>query len=185
MKKEIKKQIEKKEKKLIDFTWIFKVTIIAFTISFGLSALAETFIPNLNSVIAIFILIAFITLGILFDMVGVAVTTADEAPFHSMSSRKVRGAKMAVKLKKNADRVASFCNDVIGDVCGIISGSVGISISISISNALNANLFLVTLIVTAVVAALTISGKAMCKSIAINKSNEILYTFSNILTFKK
>ncbi len=185
MKKEIKKQIEKKEKKIVDFNWIFKVTIIAFIISFCLSGLSETFIPQVNFFVAIIILILFISFGIMFDMVGVAVTTADEAPFHSMSSRKIRGAKMAVKLKKNADRVASFCNDVIGDVCGIISGSVGISISITISNTFYIDLFIVTLIVTAIIAALTIGGKAMCKSIAINKSNEILYTFSNILTLKK
>ena len=45
--------------------------------------------------------------------------------YHAMSSKKIKGAKKAVSFKKNADKVSSFCNDVIGDICGIISGSAG------------------------------------------------------------
>ena len=85
-------------------------------------------------------------------------------------------------LIKKADKVSSFCNDVIGDICGIISGSTGVSIAIVVSNKLDVSLLLVTLLITAVIAALTIGGKAIGKSFAINKSNVILYKFVSFLS---
>ena len=115
-------------------------------------------------------------------MIGVAVTSADEKPFHSMSARKVKGANIAVMFKKNADKVSSFCNDVIGDICGIISGSAGVIIATFLANTFEINIFIVTLLVTAIIAALTIGGKALGKSIAINKSNYILYEFSKLVS---
>lgn len=181
MKKEIKKQIERKEKKLVDYNWILKITIMAFIISMVFSFISEATIPNVNIYLAILILIVFIIVGIIFDMLGVAVTSADEKPFHSMSSRKVKGARIAIKLKKNADKTSSFCNDVIGDICGIISGAVGASISSSIALKFNIPIFICSLIITGIIASLTIGGKAVFKSIAINKSNEILYKFAKII----
>ena len=61
----------------------------------------------------------------MFDMIGVAVTAADEQVFHSMAAKKIRGAKLAVKFKKNADKLSSFCKDVIGDICGNLVVSNG------------------------------------------------------------
>lgn len=115
-------------------------------------------------------------------MVGIAVASADESIFHSMSSRKVKGAKMAVKLKKNADKVSSFCNDVVGDICGIISGSTGAVIAIKIIEKFNFNALIVTLIIMGVISAITIGGKAMEKGYAMRKSNDILFKFAKILS---
>lgn len=183
-KKSLKKQLQRnKKKELIDFKWIIKITLLAFSISFIFSALSETIIPNVNLIVGIIILIVFILLGILFDMVGVAVTAADIAPFNSMNSRKVKGANMAVLFKQNADKVSSFCNDVVGDVCGIISGSTGSIIAITLANTLNIDKFLTMLIITALIASLTIGGKALGKSFAINKSNTILYEFSKFVSY--
>lgn len=183
-KKSLKKQLQRnKKKELIDFKWIIKITLLAFSISFIFSALSETIIPNVNLIVGIIILIVFILLGILFDMVGVAVTAADIAPFNSMNSRKVKGANIAVLFKQNADKVSSFCNDVVGDVCGIISGSTGSIIAITLANTLNIDKFLTMLIITALIASLTIGGKALGKSFAINKSNTILYEFSKFVSY--
>lgn len=183
MKKDIKKQLEsKKEKKLIDFKWIIEISLISFILSMIFTTASEMIIPNVNIIIGILILIIFILIGIIFDMVGVSMTSAEEAPFHSMNTRKIKGADVAVKFKKNADKMASLANDVVGDVCGIISGSAGAIIAISIANKIGVNSFIVSLIVTASIAALTIGGKALGKSIAINKSNEILYRFSSIIS---
>ena len=183
-KKSLKKQLQRnKKKELIDFKWIIKITLLAFSISFIFSALSETIIPNVNLIVGIIILIVFILLGILFDMVGVAVTVADIAPFNSMNSRKVKGANIAVLFKQNADKVSSFCNDVVGDVCGIISGSTGSIIAITLANTLNIDKFLTMLIITALIASLTIGGKALGKSFAINKSNTILYEFSKFVSY--
>lgn len=175
------KKREKKNKIVVDFSWIIKITVIAFLMSIFFSAISEMILPNVNVVIGVFIVILFIGIGVLFDMIGVAVTSAEEKPFHSMNSRKVKGAKTAVKFIKNADKVSSFCNDVVGDICGIISGSAGAIISTSVSAGYHTDIFITTLLVTAMIAALTIGGKAFGKSIAINKNNIILFEFAKFV----
>ena len=124
----------------------------------------------------------FIIIGILFDIVGVSVTTAEESVFHSMNSRKVKGANVAVKFKKNAEKVSSFCCDVIGDICGVISGAAGTAITAILVTKFNTNLLITGLLVTAIISSLTIGGKAIGKSFAINKSDIILYEFAKIIS---
>ena len=180
------KKKEKVKKEHVDINWIIKILIMSFTISFGLSFVSEMTIPNLSLVFGIIVTLLFIALGILFDIVGVSVTGADEAVFHSMNSRKVKGATIADKFKKNADKVSSFCCDVIGDICGIVSGAAGTTIAAIISNTYDFNILIVALTVSATIAALTIGGKAVGKSFAINKSDIILYGFAKFVsTFYK
>lgn len=176
------KELKRKELKKQNYRWIMQITLMAFIISFCFSFLSETFIPKAGLILGIIILFIVILIGVVFDMIGVAVTSADEKPFHSMSARKVKGATVAVMFKKNADKVSSFCNDVIGDICGIVSGTAGVIIAVFLSKALSINIFIVTLVVTALIAALTIGGKALGKSIAINKSNYILYEFAKFIS---
>lgn len=174
-KKSIKIELKRKNIVFANYKWILEITLIAFIISILFSILSELLIPKANIIISILILIIFILLGIIFDMIGVAVQSSNEAPFHSMNSRKIKGADMAVKLKKNADKTSSFCNDVIGDICGIISGTIGTVIATKLALTFNVNEFHTILIVTAVISSLTIGGKALGKTLAINKSNYILY----------
>lgn len=171
-----------KKKSLVDYRWIIKIVIASFLISIIFSLISETAIPNVNLVIGILLALLFISIGIIFDMVGVAVTASDESIFHSMSARKVKGAKMAVRLKKNADKVSSFCNDVVGDICGIISGSTAAVIVLKIVEKFGFNSLITTLIIMGIVSALTIGGKAIFKGIAMSKSNDILFKFAKILS---
>ena len=172
-----------KNKKLVNYNWILKITLSTFFISLAFSLVSETIIPNANIFISIILVLLFIGIGIIFDIIGVSITVADVKTFNSMSSKNIRGAKLAAKLIKNAEKVSSFCNDVIGDICGIISGSTSASIALIISNKFNINLLVVSLIITAVVASLTIGGKAIGKSIAINKSDSIIFKFSSLISF--
>ena len=126
--------------------------------------------------------ILFIFVGIIFDMIGTSVTASDISVLNSMASNKIRGAKLAVKLKKNADKVSSFCNDVVGDISGIVSGSAGIVIALRLSSLLNTNTLITTLLVTGIISSITIGGKAIFKGIAIKKSNTILYRFALFLS---
>lgn len=162
--------------------WPIIVTFLAFFISFIFSFISETSMPKVNIIIQIFILILFIIIGIIFDMIGVAVTSTNEEPLHAMSAKKIKGAKKAVSFKKNADKVSSFCNDVIGDICGIISGSAGVTISASIAKNLSLNIFWVGLTITSIIAALTIGGKAIFKKIALKNSNKIVYLTAKIIS---
>lgn len=180
--KNLKIQDKRKDKEKADKKWITKILLIAFSASLCMSFISETTIPKANLFIGILITLIFIFIGILFDIIGVSVTAASEKVFHSMNSRKVKGANIAVKLKKNADKVSNFCCDVIGDVCGVISGSAAASISVTISNNFGFNTFITTLIVTGLIAAMTIGGKAIGKSHAINKSDIILFKTSKIIS---
>lgn len=171
---------ESKNKERIDKIWIIKIILISFILSLTFAVISESIIPNVNLIFGIIILIIFIILGVLFDMVGVAVTASDIVSFNSMAARKVKSADIAVKLKQNADKVSSFCNDVIGDICGVISGSVGVIISTSLTY--KTDTIYVSLFITALIASLTIGLKAISKSYAINKSNIILFKFSKILS---
>ena len=179
---EVTKKKEKVNKERINWNWIITIIIISFLISIFLSFVSQIALSNLPLVVGIIVTLLFIFLGILFDIIGVSVTSADEAIFHSMNSRKVKGANIAVKFKKNADKVSSFCCDVIGDICGIISGAAGGAITSILVTTFNFDLLITGLVVSAVVASLTIGGKAIGKSFAINKSAIILYEFAKFVS---
>lgn len=173
---------EKINKEHINYGWVGRILVITFVISFGLSFISQITIPNISIFWGIVLTLLFIGIGILFDIIGVSVTTADEKVFHSMNSRKVKGANVAVTFKKNADKVSSFCNDVIGDICGIVSGAAGTTIAVGIATRMHADLLIVGLIVSSIIASLTIGGKAIGKSFAINKSDIILYEFAKFIS---
>lgn len=170
------------KKSVVDYNWILKIVISSFIISIVFTLISETVIPNVGIILGVVLTLVFIILGVLFDMIGLAVATADEAQFNSMVAKRVKGAKMALKLKKNASKVSSFCNDVVGDICGIVSGSTGAVIAIKIVEHYNINALLITLIIMGIISALTIGGKALEKGYAMKKSNKILFKFAKVLS---
>ena len=174
---------EKINKEKVNVKWVSQITVVAFTLSFSLSFISETTIPNLSLIFGIILTLAFVFLGVLFDIIGVSVTSADEKVFHSMNSRKLRGSNIAVKMVKNAEKVSNFCCDVIGDICGIISGASAASIAAILSMNLKTNPLFTSLFVAATIAALTIGGKALGKTFAINKSNIIIYESSKFISY--
>lgn len=183
-KEKYSRKVDKKKmpKKIVDLKWVLTITITAFLISMAFSFLSETVISNVGIVLSIILLFIVIGIGVLFDMIGISVTVADINTFNSMASKRVSGATVAVKFIKNAEKLSSFCNDVIGDICGIISGALSSSIAVILSTKLSLNILAITLLTTGLVAALTIGGKALGKGIAINKSNVILYNFSRVVS---
>ena len=158
--------------------WILLITSLTFVISMIFSYLSETILKKYNFVIELLVLLTVILIGIIFDMIGVAVTTCAEHPFHAMASRKIKGAKTAIKLIKNKDKVSSFCNDVIGDICGIVSGTAGVIIATSIAK----DSIICSLLITATISSLTIGGKALGKKVAVNKSENITKIVSKVLS---
>lgn len=177
-------QNKKKEKEKRGRRWVITVILVTFVISSLLQMVQAGLMSKVNLAMAFVILITFILIGILFDIIGVAVTSANETPFHSLSSQKIRGAKEAVRLVRSADRVGSFCNDVIGDIVGIISGSATTAIVVMlISAGIDVGNFVLTVIMTALVAALTIGGKAAGKRIAIEKANNIVFFVGKVISF--
>ena len=117
----------------------------------------------------IVILFLVIFIGIIFDMIGVAVLSANEASFHAKASNKMYGAKKSVELIKNANRTSSLCCDVVGDICGIISGALAASLVILLWNT---PIFSITL--TAIVSSITVGSKAIGKKLAIKHADTIV-----------
>lgn len=170
-------------KKLINVRWIVTITILSMCISMTMSYISNEALANVNNVIAFVILLAFILVGIVFDVIGMAATAATEKEFHSMAAKKVKGAKEAVWLTRNAEKVSSFCNDVVGDISGIISGATGAVMVTNLAQALTLrNSIFLSLLITGGIAAMTIGGKAAGKAIGMGYSSEILYGVGKLLS---
>ena len=92
--------MQKKEEKPKS-RWIIQSFAITFTLSLVMSYITTNGMSNLNIFFAILILIAVIFVGILTDIIVVAVTVADEAEFHDKATKKVKGSKTSIKLIKN------------------------------------------------------------------------------------
>ena len=105
--------------------WVFLIILWTILLGGTITLLSDLLLKEARDLVAFVILIFIIAFGVVLDTVGTAVTAANETPFHSMAAKKVPGAKLAVKLVRNADKVSNFCNDVIGDICGIVSGTAG------------------------------------------------------------
>ena len=167
-----------KEKEHSKITWFVEVFIITFALSICFSYISTYGVSNLNLVSSIIILIAVIAVGIVFDIVGVAVTVAKEHEFHAKATKKVDGAKVSIKLIKNSTRVANICADVIGDVCGVLSGAISAMISAKITEKTGANL---QFIISAIVASITVGGTALGKELANKESTQIVHFVGIIL----
>lgn len=183
--KELKKNKKAKGKKKSDFKWAFSMLITSFIISVLLTYGSSATLEKVNYLTAFIILAVFISLGIIFDIVGLAVASCDERPFHSMSARKVGGASAAVWLVRNADRVSSFCNDVVGDIAGIVSGATGAAIASAIVADVGRGSITIPLAITGIVSSLTIFGKAMGKNVAIQYNEKIVFTVGRAAEFFK
>lgn len=174
----MKKSNETKEHS--ETIWFIEVFILTFILSMLFSYISENGVSNLSLISAIFILILVIAMGIFFDIIGVAVTVANEHEFHAKATKKVEGSKASIKLIRNAPRVANICADVIGDICGVLSGSISALISMKITEQFGLS-FNIQFILSATVAALTVGGKALGKGIANKKSTQIVHAVGIVL----
>jgi CBS domain containing-hemolysin-like protein len=171
-----------------EINWIYKVFLLSFIFSVIFSGISTALVENLNTIALTIILIVVIGVGILFDMIGVAMLTSTEASLHARATKKIRGAKEAIGLLKNATKVSSICNDVIGDICGIVSGTLGAVLTLTIVDEFRLPNTITTMIITAIIGAATVGGKAIFKTVATNNADKIVFTVGKILsyfTFKK
>lgn len=164
--------------------WVVTIVIWTFVASMAISFATDRALASVPMAAAFCILILFILIGILFDIIGVSVTAASEQPFHSMAANRVDSAREAISLIRSAEKVSNLCNDVVGDIVGIISGSTGAIIVMMIAGEGESTYkTIMSLVVTAFVASLTIGGKAIGKTIAMNHANTIIYRVADVLAF--
>ena len=162
--------------------WVMSIFFATIFISGFISFASDSIMANSTMIVAFAILLAIIFIGIIFDIIGVAVTSADEKPFHSMAARKVPGAMEAIRLLRNAERVSSICNDVVGDICGVVSGSASATIAAQLLKNFELSLeSIIPLCMSALVAGLTVGGKAIGKTFAVHSCTSIVHNVGRIV----
>lgn len=179
-----KKEDEKAFSNRYNMKWVLFIAIWTFFMSGIISIITENLVNNLDILMAFIVLIIIMLIGIIFDIIGIAVTTSEEKPFHAMAANKVEEAKFCIKLVRNAGQVSNFCNDVIGDICGIVSGAAGTTIIYKLMSRYNLiDGTILSIIITSLIASLTVGGKAFGKSIALLNYEKIIYGIAKILNF--
>ena len=162
--------------------WVVAVFFVTLVVSGIISLVSDEVMASSGLLAAFAILLGIVFLGIIFDIIGMAVATASEKPFHSMAARKVPGAQEAIRLLRNAERVSSICNDVVGDICGVVSGSASATIAALILTHVDAVWpRAVSLSMSALVAGLTVGGKAIGKTVAVNSCTQIVHLVGRVL----
>lgn len=171
-----KTNAKKKKKKNL---WPLKACLITLVLAFAVNAVSELALTGAHIAIAIVITLVIVMIGVFFDIIGTASTSCDIQPFLAMASRKVKGAKTAVKFAKNSDVVSSVCNDIIGDICGVVSGVCGAAIAGNVTGNFS---FWFSVLTYAIVSTLTITGKALGKNYAVNNANKIVFNTAKFIS---
>lgn len=177
-------------KELIRYSirWSLGIAVITFVLAALFSIVSTVLLEGVGWAAGMMIVFVIVLIGIFFDMLGIAATSADEVPFHAMASKRVSGAKQAIQIIRNADRFSNFCNDVIGDISGIISGTasavVVVQLAVTFADRQTSVLeFTISIVFTSIVAALTVGGKAFGKAFAIRFSTPIIFYVGKIFYF--
>lgn len=173
------KKTKEKFSEKYNLRWVYIISFWTFIMAGIFSIISDSLVNKLDTLLAFIVLVIMILMGIVFDIIGIAVTTAEEKPFHAMAANRVEEAKYAIRLVRNASQVSNFCNDVIGDISGIVSGAIGTTIIFDIINtygivyggALNVG-------ITSLIAAFTVGGKALGKSIAMIHYDKIIFSIA-------
>lgn len=172
--------IKKERNKTI--RWVVTIFLVTILISGAISLISEEIMSVSGIAVAFVILLVIVLIGIIFDVIGMAVASADEKPFHSMAARKVPGAQEAISLLRNAERVSSICNDVVGDICGVVAGSASATVAaqllLMVDTAWPRSIMLA---MSALVAGLTVGGKAIGKTFAVNSCTTIVHTVGKLI----
>lgn len=166
--------MSKKEKtKQSKQKWVLTVVCLSFGLSVVMSFVTSMFVESAGLFVALLSLLVLISIGIVTDIVGMAVASANEQPFIAMASKRILGAKQALYLIRRAERVSSILNDVIGDIVGIVSGSAGSVIAVYLVS-LGLKSTIASVLITAFTSAFMIGGKAYGKGIAVAYCDKIV-----------
>jgi len=177
------RQIEQSKKPHLKLGWPLKIFVLTLSMSLLFGVLSEFVLSKCGIVIAIIVIIILLVLAVLFDGIGVAVTACDGTAFKTMASQGIRGAREASIMVKHCEKVASFSCDIVGDICSILSGSAGAAITgkMALPAGTTASVLVATL-VGSFIASLTVFGKALGKTYAINNSASFIFKFARFVS---
>lgn len=128
------------------------------------------------------VVVAFvIAVGLIFDMVGVAVAAAPAHPFHARAARDHAGAVQSLRLLRHADRVANFCLDFVGDVAGTLTGALATAAVYRVAG--GSDVVLWGALAVGAVAGATVGLKAVAKAVALADSVAVVRLAGEVLSW--
>lgn len=168
-------------------TWwrrALRVGLFSFVLAVTVSYLSGLALGRVHALIAVGVVLVLVAVGVGFDILGTAVTAADDSPLNAMAAKRINGARQALWLVRNADAAANFCNDVVGDVAGAVTGAAATTVALQLSALLHSGPTagrVTTLGVVGLVAALTVGGKAAGKTYAITRAITVVFIAGKII----
>ena len=168
-------------KQNLNIKWALKVLLLSFTLSVSFSLLSDIVLTHTSFIISIIMIILFMLVGVIADMIGVAITSCSEESLNNIRDEKIK--KICFMLTNNSDKISVICCDIIGDICSILSGACGASIvykliTIGFEGFADG---IISASVSGLIACLTIFFKSLEKRIAVTKSSEITYILSKCI----
>ncbi|HLN63314.1 MAG TPA: hypothetical protein VK464_17395 [Symbiobacteriaceae bacterium] len=161
-----------------------RVGFLSFTLAVLVSYTSDKTLESVPTVVAFLVVLLLISIGITFDILGTSVTAAQETPLNAMAAKRVSGAKQALWLVRNADRVSNFTNDVVGDVTGAVTGAAGTTVAIQLTTAFRGGSLaedLTTLAVVGLIAGITVGGKAAGKTFAMDRATDVVVAAGRVI----
>jgi CBS domain containing-hemolysin-like protein len=171
---------------------LFLATFVLATI---FSLLSDGVLRSTTVYLASLVLVIIIFVGIIFDIIGLAAATASRVALNAMAAKRMPGARHALRMVRNAPRVAAFCNDLVGDIAGTVSGAAAAAIAFHVGlggravdglagagqSGVGGPGGLWVVLAVALVAAVTVGGKALGKSVAIDRADRIVFQVGRLL----
>jgi len=159
------------------------VAVLSFFIG-GVFDTSTIFLNQMKWYYGAIIVFFIVIVGAFFDMLGLAATAAREAPIHAMASKRVFGARRAILIVRNAEKVSSIFSDVIGDIAGVLSGAGALAVAYQLATAISIHGWheeLAKIVLTAFVTAITVFAKALGKTVAIQSPTPIVLFAGKVL----
>lgn len=186
--KTTKRGKRKKNKKRSKYSWLIwgiSVFFMSFALTVVFSFITEVAVKDSAAAICVTVLLVLLVLNIGCDVLANAIISCSPESYHAMASKKIKGAKRAVTLCRNSEKLSSIFADVIGDICGIVSGAAGTALVVHIAVAGTTGELIASIGVSAAIGAFTVGGKAIFKNFAIKFNRQIVFGFAKFTTFFK
>ena len=167
--------------------WLVQIFFVSLCFSIMFALISELMLANASLALSLFLIVLLVVVSVIFDLIGMAVTACSIRPLLDYKQKGIRGADVSIKLVKNADKISCICTDVVGDICSILSGAGGVTISIIlISYFPQFNSILMSILISSIIASISVLGKAIGKTYAINNSAKVVLATGKLLSlFKK
>ncbi|MGE5542995.1 MAG: hypothetical protein ACM3WT_08145 [Bacillota bacterium] len=146
---------------------------VAFLLAILVSLPTGGGLSSFPPAVAIPLTLVVVGVGVLFDTIGLAAASAEESSFHAMAAKKIPGARQSILVVKNAGRVITICNDIVGDLAGTLSGAMAAGTVFRLTAGGPVSQSLAGAMAIALVAGITVGAKAAAKRLAIENAVEI------------